>query len=241
MTQPWAVLAIAAGLVAAPLRAGVFDVKTYGARGDAKTPDRDAINRAIDAAAAAGGGTVFFPAGTYLTGSLRLRSNLTLQLEHGATLEASADPAAYDAAEPNQWDKFQDFGHSHFHNSLIWGEGLENVSIVGGGIIVGTALTRGERGGGGDKAIALKLCRRVRLRDFSILHGGHFGILATGVDNLTIDNVLIDTNRDGIDLDSCRNVRVSNCYVNSPWDDGICLKSSFALGYARATENVTRS
>ena len=48
-------------------------------------------------------------------------------------LEASADPAAYDAAEPNQWDKFQDFGHSHFHNSLIWGEGLENVSIDGPG------------------------------------------------------------------------------------------------------------
>ena len=77
------------------------------------------------------------------------------------------------------------------------------------------------------------------LRDFSILHGGHFGILATGVDNLTIDNLKIDTNRDGMDIDCCRNVRVSNCSVNSPWDDGICLKSSFALGYARATEMVT--
>ena len=79
------------------------------------------------------------------------------------------------------------------------------------------------------------------LRDFSILHGGHFGILATGVDNLTIDNLKIDTNRDGMDIDCCRNVRVSNCSVNSPWDDGICLKSSFALGYARATEMVTIS
>ena len=70
------------------------------------------------------------------------------------------------------------------------------------------------------------------LRDFSILHGGHFGILASGVDNLTIDNLKIDTNRDGVDVDCCRNVRISNCSVNSPWDDGICLKSSFALGYA---------
>ena len=90
-----------------------------------------------------------------------------------------------------------------------------------------------------NKAIALKNCRNVILRDFSILHGGHFGILATGVDNLTIDNLKIDTNRDGMDIDCCRNVRVSNCSVNSPWDDGICLKSSFALGYARATEMVT--
>ena len=77
------------------------------------------------------------------------------------------------------------------------------------------------------------------LRDFAILQGGHFGILATGVDNFTIDNLRIDTNRDGMDIDCCRNVHVSNCSVNSPWDDAICLKSSFGLGTARATEMVT--
>src|SRR5262249_59360788 len=64
-------------------------------------------------------------------------------------------------------------------------------------------------------------------------------ILATGVDNLTVDNVKMDTNRDGIDVDACRNVRLSNMTVNSPFDDGICLKSSYGLGVARATENVT--
>ena len=64
-------------------------------------------------------------------------------------------------------------------------------------------------------------------------------ILATGVDNFTLDNVKFDTNRDGVDIDCCKNVRVSNCFVNSPYDDGICLKSSYALGYARSTENVT--
>lgn len=227
------------GLVAGPLHAGVFDVRAFGAKGDGKAADREAINKAIGAAAAAGGGTVYFPAGIYVTGSIRLRSNLTLQFEPGSVLEASADPAAYDAAEANQWDKFQDFGHSHFRNSLIWGEGLENVAIVGGGLIGGKALLRGERGGGADKAIALKLCRKVTLRDFSILTGGHFGILATGVDNLTIDNLTIDTNRDGIDLDSCRNVRISNCSVNAPNDDAIVLKGTHALGLARATENVT--
>ena len=93
--------------------------------------------------------------------------------------------------------------------------------------------------GVGNKTFALKNCRNVLLRDFSILKGGHFAVLATGVDNLTLDNLLIDTDRDGFDIDCCRNVRVSNCTVNSPWDDGICPKSSYALGYPRVTENVT--
>ena len=96
-----------------------------------------------------------------------------------------------------------------------------------------------EQAGVGNKTIALKNCRNVLLRDFSALKGGHFVLLATGVDNLTIDNLLIDTDRDGLDIDCCRNVRVSNCTVNSPWDDAICPKSSYALGYQRATDYVT--
>ena len=100
-------------------------------------------------------------------------------------------------------------------------------------------MYQAEQPGVGNKAIALKNCRNVLLRDFSVLKGGHFALLLTGVDNLTIDNLIIDTDRDGMDIDCCQNVRVSNCTVNSPWDDGICPKSSYALGYARATRNVT--
>jgi polygalacturonase len=232
-------LMMLAALAACCLNAAVFDVTAFGAKGDGKTQNREAINKAIEAASAAGGGTVEFPAGTWLTGSLRLRSNVTLRLERGAVIEASSEVSAYDEPEPNQWDRFQDFGHSHFHNSLIWGENIENVAIIGGGRISGKALTRGERGGLGDKAIALKLCRNVTLRDVSIATGGHFGVLATGVDNLTIDNLMIDTNRDGIDIDSCRNVRISNSSINAPNDDAIVLKGSHALGAARASENIT--
>ena len=228
---------------AAPF-AGIYDVRAFGARGDGATLDTPAVNRAIDAAAAAGGGTVRFPAGTYLCFSLHLKSKVTLYLEHGATILAAETGAqgSYDAAEPNPWDKFQDYGHSHWHNALMWGEGISNVSIMGPGLIWGKGLTRGkgdQNAGVGDKSISLKNCHNITLRDISILHGGHFGILATGVDNLTIDNIMIDTNRDGMDIDCCRNVRVSNCTVNSPWDDGICPKSSFGLGYARVTENLT--
>ena len=218
--------------------AAQFDITTYGGKPDGKTENRDAINKAIDAASAAGGGTVEIPAGTWVTGSIHLRSNVTLNLERGAVIEASSDGTAYDAPEPNQWDKFQDFGHSHFHNALIWGDGVENVAITGGGRISGAALVR-ERGATGDKAIALRLTRNVTLRDFEILNGGHFGILATGVDNLVIDNLKIDTNRDGMDIDSCRNVRISNSSINSPNDDAITLKGSHALGEARVSENIT--
>ncbi len=228
-----------------------YDVRSFGAKGDGKTLDTAAINRAIDEATAAGGGTVCLCAGNYLCYSIHLKSKVAIYLDQGATIVA-ADPASdparsYDPAESNKpWEDFQDYGHNHWHNSLIWGEGLNDVAILGPGMIWGKGLSRGwgagpvaENPGVANKAIALKNCRNVLLRDFSILHGGHFGILATGVDNFTIDNLKIDTNRDGIDIDCCRNVRVSNCSVNSPWDDGICLKSSFALGYARATEMVT--
>jgi polygalacturonase len=237
--------------------AAFYDVRAFGAAGDGRTIDTPAINRAIDVAAAAGGGTVYFRAGSYLCYSIRLKSKVAIYLDAGATIVAADPPSSatsdssrsYDLAESNApWEDYQDYGHNHWHNSLIWGEGLEGVSIGGPGLIWGKGLSRGwgagpkaEQPGVANKAIALKNCSNVLLRDFSILRGGHFGILATGVDNLTVDNLKIDTNRDGIDIDCCRNVRVANCSVNSPWDDGICLKSSFALGYARATEMVTIS
>ncbi|HET7733797.1 MAG TPA: glycoside hydrolase family 28 protein [Paludibacter sp.] len=220
-----------------------FNIRDFGAKGDGRIIDSPAINAAIDAASQAGGGTVVFPAGTYASYSVRLKSNICLQLEAGAILLAATpdENAGYDPAEPNEFNKFQDFGHSHWENSLIWGENLENVTICGQGLINGAGLTRGEKykPGIGNKAISLKLCRNVILRDLKMLMCGHFALLATGVDNMTIDNLIIDTNRDGLDIDCCRNVRVSNCTVNSPWDDAIVLKASYGLGFFRDTENVT--
>ncbi len=224
-----------------------YNIKNFGAVGDGETLDTKAINRAIEAAANAGGGKVIFPAGDYLSFSIRLKSNIHLHLEQGAKLIAAnmeEHDGAYDPPEPNIWGdslKYQDFGHSHFHNSLIWGENLENISITGPGMIHGKGLQKwGDPTPGlGNKSIALKSCRNVILKDFSVLKGGHFAIIATGVDNLTINNIKIDTNRDGINIDGCRFVHVSDCSVNSPNDDAIVLKSSYALGRLAPTENVT--
>ena len=221
-----------------------FNVKEYGAKGDGKALDSKAINKAIEAASKSGGGTVFVPAGNYLCGSIHLLNNISLFIDQGATIVAATVSAEneYDEEEPGANNKFQDPGHSHWHNSLIWGEDLHDISILGQGAINGQNLynywTEGNMQSA-NKSIALLRCKNVTIRDISILHGGWFAILATGVDNFTLDNVKIDTNRDGLDIDCCKNVRISNCFVNAPYDDGICLKSTFALGYARATENVT--
>jgi len=222
---------------------GSYNVKQFGAIGDGQNLDSKAINKAIDAAANAGGGTIFIPAGNYLSGSIRLKSNVSLYLDQGATIIAAPVTAAndYDEEENTTNTTYQDSGHSHFHNSLIWGENIHDVSILGQGTIWGKGLYHDyvKSKQSANKAIALYKCRNINISDITIAHGGWFGILATGVDNLTINNIKEDTNRDGMDIDCCRNVHVSNCSVNSPNDDGICLKSTFALGFARATENVT--
>jgi hypothetical protein len=257
-----------------------YDVRMYGAKGDGVALDSPAINKAIDACAGGGGGTVYVGPGKYLCGSIHLKSNIHLYLDMGATIiGAPQEMNAYDPIEPfaNQGPAggpqmaYQDGGHCYFHNSLIWGENLTNVAITGQGTINGGGLIKGDRaldeisgyneftrqhGGSvpapsgpavdltkplrmGNKAIALKLCKNVTLKDFTIFHGGHFAILVTGCDNMTVDNVTMDTNRDGIDIDCCRNTMVSNCRINSPFDDGLCPKASYALGEVRATENLT--
>jgi polygalacturonase len=243
-----------------PAGGWVFNVRDYGAAGDSKALDSPAINKAIEACAAGGGGTVLVPAGTYLSGSIRLKSNIRLLIDAGATiLGAPQGMKAYDETEPYSLGGYQDGGHCYFHNSLIWGENLTNVFITGNGMINGGGLVRSDgpldRMVGfnkfnppatnaappirlGNKAIALKLCRNVLIRDITILHGGHFAILVTGCDNLTVDNVTMDTDRDGIDIDCCRNTMVSNCRINSPGDDALCPKSTYALGELRPTENL---
>lgn len=267
--------AMAAPAVAAtPFPAGVEDVRRHGARGDGTHIDSPAINRAIQAASKRGGGIVFVPPGRYLCFSIRLLDDITLMLAAGAVIVA-ADPdthgAHYDPPENYLEEQFQDFGITHVHNSLIYGDGVSNVAIVGHGMLHGLGLDRegpGDRWhardhwrsaaalgvsprelalqdpaeraqvGRANKTIGLMNCHNVRLGDFTILQAGHFGIIAHGVTNMAIDQIVIDTDRDGIDIDCCRDVRVTNCIVNAPKDDAIVLKSSFALGRPVLCEDI---
>lgn len=224
--------------------AQVYNVRKYGAKGNGTTIDSPAINKAIKAAAEKGGGTVYFPAGTYACYSIRLESHIQLYLDKGAVILAATptETEGYDLPEYNPDNKFQDFGHSHWQNSLIWGIGLNDVTIAGEGMIYGKGLERKKCADlHANKGIALKLCNNVVIKDIKLYRCGHFALLATGVENMTLANVTCDSQRDGFDIDCCRNVRVYGCSVNTPWDDGIVLKSSYALGYFKDTENVTVS
>jgi polygalacturonase len=245
-----------------------FDVTRFGAApGGAALGNQTAINAAIDAAAKAGGGTVVIPPGTFKTYSIRLRSNVGLHFATGDSVLRAAvqgtgegqDGGFYDAPEKNPFVGVQDGGHSHWANSLIYGIGVENVLISGPGLIDGSYIDasgatvnvlsgadlievplRNAEGtpGGGNKAIALKNANNIVFRDFHIRNGGHFAILGTAVNRWTIDGIVVDTNRDAIDIDTCQNVTVRNSAFNSLTDDAVVLKGSFGAGKYLTSENI---
>ena len=153
----------------------------------------------------------------------------------------------------------QDQGHSHWANSLIYGVGVENVMISGSGLIDGSYIdsngttvdvlttfdprevssrTASGTPGAGNKAIALKDAKSIVFRDFHLKNGGHFAILGTAVNGWTIDGIIVDTDRDAIDIDACQNVTVRNSVFNSLTDDAIVMKGSFGAGRFLTSRNI---
>lgn len=229
-------------------RAKTYNVADYGIKGDNTTINTAKINELIKTVSQNGGGTIYFPAGKYLSFTIKLQNNITIHLDNGAKLIGAVPTKTQgyevDEKEPS-YGIYQDFGHNHWRNSLIWAENVSNISLIGNGEINGHGINIKTpelelyKHGIGNQIIGIKLCKNVSIKDLTLTDGGHFALLATGADNITLDNLRVDTGRDGFDIDCCKNVKVSNCYINAPYDDGICLKSSFALGYSRATENIT--
>jgi hypothetical protein len=212
----------------APARLSVRD---HGARGDGRAKDTAAIQAVIDAVAP--GGVVFFPPGDYLSGTLRLRSRLVLQLAAGATLVASPDDGDFDPYEKLEYEPFTDRETSDFTFALLQGRGLQHVSIIGPGRIDGNRRSRG-----GPKPIALKQCRHITIRGLTLENAPNYNISLLGCDHVDIEGVTIANGySDGIDPDCCRHVRIAGCRVASR-DDAIVLKTSMALGFRRSTEDV---
>ena len=229
--------------------ADAVSVQFHGVFDNGVTDAAVAINKLIDEIAAKGGGTIYFPPRVYpCRSTINLKDRVHLRLDPSAVIKA-VPSGTYDKAEPNDYYKYQDFGHSHWRNSLICGIGVRDISISGPGRISGMGLSSQEwrtvdgplsalTPGVADKIIALKNCRNITLEDFSLDGTGHFAILATGVHNLKIRRLLIDTVRDGINLDSCWEAEVDDCLLNTPFDDGICIKASFALGRALGSKHI---
>jgi hypothetical protein len=213
---------------------GTYNVLKHGAKGDGQAKDTRAIQAAIDACHRNGGGTVGFPAGNFLSGSLHLKSGVVLHLDHGATLLASKDEADFDSYEKLDFKNAADRETSFFHHALVWAEDVERIAITGTGTIHGNRSRRG-----GPKPIALKRCKHVTVRDITIRDAPNYGISLLGTDYVVIDGVtILNGYSDGIDPDCCHHVRIANCHIES-WDDAIVPKTSFSLGQRRSTENLT--
>ncbi len=168
----------------------------------------------------------------------------------------------YDEPEAELYVGLQDHGHTYFANSMFYGADLENIMIYGEGLIDGSQIDaetgkreyvllggdplepeyRNEKGHRGEwfgnKCIALLRCKNVVLKDFSLVIGGHFAIIAEGVTNMLLENLLVDTTRDALDVDCCQDVTVRNCTFNSLTDDALVLKASYGAGVFMPTGNV---
>jgi polygalacturonase len=180
-----------------------------------------------------GGGTVHLPAGTWLSGTLQLRSHVTLELAPGAVLLASPDDDDFVPRTRPPFRTGSDVETIDFANALLAGSDLERVAVVGSGVI---DMNRRRRFG--PKPIALKRCRFVTVRDVTIVHSPNYCVSLGGCDDVLVEGVTIrEAYSDGIDPDCCRRVRIANCDVESD-DDALCLKASFLLGTPGVTEDV---
>lgn len=237
LSHPPAVAAPASPAAESPVHstAAVYDIRSYGAKGDGSANDTPAVQKAVDAASAAGGGTVLVPApGTYKSkNTIHMKSRVTLQVDKGATLQGS-DADTYDPPESNPNDKYQDYGHSHFHNAMIYGDRLTDIAFTGGGVIDGggSLITGNPKSGEADKIISLTRCDGLRLGDgLTLRRGGHFAALVNGCANVTSDHLTIDTasDRDGWNIISTTNVAVTGAHIKAN-DDALVFKSDYALG-----------
>ena len=214
-----------------------FNVKDFGATGDGSTNDTPALNKAIEKCSAQGGGTIRFPVGKYMVASVHLLSNVQLLLDENAVIEGRLD--GYDPPEPNPLnEKYQDFGHSHFHNAVMWGENLENCAVIGGQVNGGGVTTGNPKAGGGDKIFAIKIGKNLLFKNITHQTGGHFVYLLNDCENITIDHTVIKKSRDAIDLMGCRNVAVTGCNFTGCGDDTLGIKSDYALGRRINSENI---
>ncbi len=232
----------------------VFNVRDYGASGRKEDDAQAAIQRAIDACAAAGGGMVYFPPGDYTSGTLHLRSHTRVHLEAGATVYSSKDRASFDKhalfyAEEADHITLEGRGTVHgqaaytrrLHDTQDWYIYPNQVLAEKAGLPLMRAFPTPDSYG---NLVLFIRCADVRITGLSFLHAPSWTMHLFGCDRLVIDGVYVHTSlrdgvwADGIDPDGCRDVRISNCTIETG-DDALVFYSGHSYGPARACENIT--
>ncbi len=234
----------------------MYNIMDYGAAGNGKVKDTRVLQKVLDECCAGGGGMVFFPAGTYLTGTIFVRSNTRIHLEHGAVLLGSPDIEDY-----NRDDCFpQNSGGSPSEKvtgaHLVIAHEAENVSLTGYGTIDGNSrafLDFSKKFTGRENVVKSRRpgqmvyfveCANVRLQGVNLVNSPYWSCLLHGCRDVLVEGLKIVTPEgtcegDGLDIDSCENVTVANCIINTA-DDCITLRANNArLCRPRDCENVS--
>ncbi|MBN2133633.1 MAG: right-handed parallel beta-helix repeat-containing protein, partial [Sedimentisphaerales bacterium] len=224
------------GTGAAALRAEVYDVRAFGAEGDGQMLCTEALQKAVDACAAAGGGTVRIGAGTWLTGTVYLTNHVTIELDSGCTVLGTKDKSCY--GPPRHLMGHE--GEQYSTWAVFAGKGLEHIAIRGRGTIDGQGANFKYKNGPRPKNLYFEDCRDVLIEGVRLRAAGSWMQHYHDCDRLTIRDIAVfnhvSYNNDGLNIDSCRDVTIAGCHVDSD-DDAIVLKSLST----KPTENVTIS
>ena len=204
----------------------MFNVQDFGAAATGQVLDTKALQSAIDAAGQLGG-VVYLPPGTYLSGTLKLKSHVSLHLEAGALLLGSKKLADYPRIQP----ALRSFADTYVNQSLIYGENLEDVSLLGSGTVDGQGASFKRVHPEGDRPYLIRLvnCRHVQVADLTLLNSPMWVQHYLACEDVSIQGLTVhsrcNVNNDGIDIDACEKVRISDCEIFSG-DDAIVIKST---------------
>jgi hypothetical protein len=228
-------LLLTVSLAAGPGPMPVYNIKDYGAVGDGRVKNTGAIQQAVDEANEAGGGRVYFPPGDYISGTIILKSGVTLYLETGATLLGSTDTLDYPSIRP----AFRSFTDGYVSQSLIFAEKQNDIGIAGRGTINGQGEHfQWKEYGNRPDVIRFVSCKYVNVQDVRLRNSAMWMQHYLNCEFVTVRGIHVSNhstyNNDMIDIDCCRNVTISDCYGNSD-DDALTLKSTAD----HPTENVT--